>query len=141
MLITNLRVFHDPRGRCSWRQSRQTLPAMRRVNTLAKYMYGPSREFVRLKKISFFCIYPAMPTRCNAAECRKTLIETYKLTTWTVHVLCTCVYSTQCRQSLPRLTSRTAPTFIVHKHVPLCLKEKEKKYISRWLFWWEINSF
>ena len=75
MLFTNLRVDPDPRGRCSWRQSRQTLPVMRRVNTIAKYMYGPSREFVRFKK--------EMPTRCIAAECRKTLFEMYQLTTWT----------------------------------------------------------
>ena len=27
---------------------------MRGVNTLAKYMYGPSREFVRFEKRSFF---------------------------------------------------------------------------------------
>ena len=39
LLITNLRVDPDPRGRCLWRQSRQTLPEMRRVNTIAKYMY------------------------------------------------------------------------------------------------------
>ena len=54
MLFTNLRVDPDPRGRCSWRQSRQTLPVMRRVNTIAKYMYGPSREFVRLKNFFVF---------------------------------------------------------------------------------------
>ena len=87
MLFINLRVDPDPRGRCSSRQSRQTLPVMRRVNTIAKYMYGPSREFVRFKRI-FILFPPAMPTRCIAAECRKTLFEMYQLTTWTyMHAL------------------------------------------------------
>ena len=53
-----------------------------RKSPIAKYMYGPSREFVRFKK-KFYCFFPAMPTRCIAAECRKTLFEMYQLTTWT----------------------------------------------------------
>ena len=53
MLFTNLRVDPNPRGRCPRRQSRQTLSVMRRVNTVAKYMYRPSREFVRFNKKIF----------------------------------------------------------------------------------------
>ena len=57
MLFTNLRVDPNPRGRCPRRQSRQTLSVMRRVNTVAKYMYRPSREFVCFNKKIFFVFF------------------------------------------------------------------------------------
>ena len=68
-----------------------------------------SRELVHFKKC-FSSFSSNTPGRHCRKKTKKLLFETYKLTIWSVHVLCNCVYSTHYRQSLPRLTSRTAPS-------------------------------
>ena len=48
------------------------MPAMRRVTTRAKYMYGPSREFVRFEK-GFLLHFPVMPTGVTLLDAAKQL--------------------------------------------------------------------